>query len=88
LGGKQFANSSVTDAVVDTGTEDEVQSVYVLPIFKKVNFTNATVNGDYLGFDSPTRINAVNGSDLLLKTTALVASDAGSGFSVKFKNAS
>jgi hypothetical protein len=28
--------------------------------------TNATVNGDYLGFESPTQYNSINGGDVLI----------------------
>ena len=59
-----------------------------VPTFTKVKFTNATVNGDYLGFDSPTEVNTLNGGDLLMKAGPLMTSGTGSSFSVKFKHAS
>jgi hypothetical protein len=72
------------DTVVDIGTLTGLP----VPTFTKVKFTNATVNGDYLGFDSPTRYNTLNGGDLLIKSGALTTSATGSSFSDKFKAAS
>ncbi len=76
------------DTVVDLGAFNEVQGGIPAPTFSKVKITNATVNGDYLGFDSPTEVNALNGGDLLMKAGPLVTSGTGSTFSVKFKHAS
>ncbi len=85
-----FADNPVNqgDTVVDVGTFNEVQGGLRIPTFTKAKFTNATVNGDYLGFDSPTQFNTLNGGDLLLKTGALVTSGNGSSFSETFKHAS
>ncbi len=58
-----------------------------VPTFTKDAFTNATVNGDYLGFDGPTKVNTLNGGDLVLKTGQLTTTCAGSSFAVKFKAA-
>ena len=58
-----------------------------VPTFTKVQFTNATVNGNYLGLYSPTRYNTLFGNDLLIKSSALATSGTGSSFSDTFKNA-
>jgi hypothetical protein len=75
------------DTVVDLGTFNEVPEGTPVPTFSKTKFTSATVNGDYLGFDGPTPVNALNGGDLLMKAGALVTSGTGSSCSVKFKHA-
>ncbi len=76
------------DTVADIGTLSFDYLDIPVPTFKKVLFTKATVNGDYLGFDSPTEYNTVNGSDLVIKAGALTTSATGSGFSDTFKHAS
>jgi hypothetical protein len=85
-----FANNTVNqgDSVVDIGTFNEVSSGRPVPTFTKTNFTNATVNGDYLGFDSPTEFNALNGGDLLVKSGKLTTTGTGSVFSETFEHAS
>ncbi len=75
------------ETIVDIGTLTEAPEVPV-PTFTKLKFTNATVNGDYLGFGSPTEFNTLNGGDLLIKASALTTSAAGSSFSDTFKHAS
>ncbi len=84
-----FANNNFNqgDTTVDFGTFNESPSRPV-PTFSTVKFTNATVNGDYLGFESPTEFNALNGGDLLIKTGHLATSGTGSTFSAAFKHAS
>jgi hypothetical protein len=72
------------ETVVDIGTYTGLP----VPAFTKVKFTNATVNGDYLGFDSPTRYNTLNGGDLLIKSGALTTIGTGSSFADKFEAAS
>ena len=78
--------SNLGDTVVDIGTFRNT----TLPVatYKKVAFTNATVNGDDLGFESPTQVNALNGGDLLEKTSPISTTATGSAFSVKFKKSS
>ena len=56
--------------------------------FGKISFANATVNGDYLGFDAPTRFNALNGGDTLVKTSALKTTATGSTFTAQYKKGS
>ncbi len=52
--------SNLGDSVVDLGTfNEETISGLRLTNFKKVAFTNATVNGDDLGFESPSAVNAL-----------------------------
>jgi hypothetical protein len=81
--------SNLGDSVVDLGTfNEETISGLRLTNFKKVAFTNATVNGDDLGFESPSAVNALNGGDLLLQTGGISTTATGSAFSVKFKAAS
>ncbi len=84
-----FANNSVNqgDTTVDIGTYNQSPGRPV-PTFSTVKFTNATVNGDYAGFESPTEFNALNGGDLLIKTGHLATSGTGSTFSAAFKHAS
>jgi hypothetical protein len=79
----------VGDTVVDIGSFNELAAFgFKLPPFTTVKMTNATVNGDYLGFDSPTHWNAVNGGDLLVKSGSLKTSGTGSTFSLVFKHSS
>ena len=59
-----------------------------IPTFGKIKYSSATVNGDDLGFDILTTYNTVNGSDLLIKTSKVTTTLAGSSFSEKFKHAS
>jgi hypothetical protein len=84
-----FADNPVNqgDTVVDIGTFNESPSRPV-PTFTTANFTNATVNGDYLGFESPTEFNALNGGDLLIKSGKLHTTATGSAFTETFKKAS
>ncbi len=85
-----FADNDVNqgDTVVDIGTYSFAYAGVRVPTFKKIHFTNATVNGDYLGFDSPTEYNTLNGGDLVIKAAALTTSATGSSFSDTFKHAS
>lgn len=76
------------DTTVDLGTYSLSSFGDPVPTFSKIKFTNATVNGDDLGFDSPTQFNTLNGGDLLIKSSALVTSATGSSFSDTFKHAS
>ena len=76
------------DTVVDIGTFSYAYDGVLVPTFKKIKFTNATVNGDYLGFDSPTEYNTLNGGDLVIKAGALTTGATGSSFSDTFKHAS
>ncbi len=76
------------DTVVEIGTNTYAYEGIPVPTFKKIQFTNATLNGDYLGFDSPTQYNTLNGGDLLIKAGALTTSGTGSSFSDKFEAAS
>ncbi len=78
-------SSNLGDSVVDIGTFNEVQSEEAVTKFKTVVFTNATVNGDDLGFESPMKVDAFNLDDLLMKTGGLSTTAAGSTFTVKFK---
>ena len=84
-----FADNPINqgDTKVDIGTFNEAPSRPV-PTFTTANFTNATVNGDYLGFESPTEFNALNGGDLLIKSGKLHTTAAGSAFTEAFKHAS
>jgi hypothetical protein len=79
-------SANLGDTVVDMGTFRNPS----LPVasYKKVAFTNAAVNGDDLGFESPTQVNVLNGGDLLEKTGGISTTATGSAFSVKFKKSS
>jgi hypothetical protein len=80
--------SNQGDTVINIGTDSLNFAGFPVPTFKKIQFTNATVNGDYLGFDSPIRYNTLNGGDLVIKAGALKTSATGSIFSDTFKHAS
>jgi hypothetical protein len=88
-----FANDSVNvgDSVVDIGSytyANGLESPQV-PTFTKIVFSNATVNGDYLGFEGATKYNDVTSSDhLLLKTKASSTTGAGTMFQIRFMNPS
>lgn len=59
-----------------------------LDSFTKAVVTNATINGDYLGFDSPTRYNYTGfGTTPIIKTSAITTNAAGSTFSLTNKSA-
>ncbi len=79
-------NTNQGDTSVDLGSFSEANVVPVAT-FTKASFTNATVNGDYLGFESPSEFNTFNGGDLLIKTGHLATSGTGSTFSTQFKKA-
>jgi hypothetical protein len=76
------------DTVVDIGTDSLLFAGFPVPTFAKIKFANATVNGDDLGFDSPTEYNTLNGGDLVIKAGALTTIATGSSFSDTFKHAS
>jgi hypothetical protein len=76
------------DTVVNIGTASFNYNGVPVPTFSKIKFTNATVNGDDLGFDSPTEYNTLNGGDLVIKAGTLTTSATGSSFSDTFKHAS
>jgi hypothetical protein len=85
-----FADNSVNqgDTTVDVGTLNGTFEGALVPTYTTTNFTNATVNGDYLGFDSPTQVNTLNGGDLIAKAGKLKTNGSGSSFSVTFEHAS
>ncbi len=56
--------------------------------FTTTTMSNATVNGDYLGFEKPTHDNLYNGSDLLAKSGALKTGAKGTSFNVAFVSSS
>jgi hypothetical protein len=78
------------DTAVAIGALNGTYSSVPVPTYTTVQFSNATVNGDYLGFDSPSQINTVNASDsvLIAKAGKLKTNGAGSSFSVTFEHAS
>ena len=61
---------------------------YPVPTFTEIDFKHATVNGDYLGFDSPTQYNLLFEGAVLIKSEALTTTGGGSKFALKFENAS
>ncbi len=88
-----FANDTVNvgDTVVDIGSYTYANGLETpqVPTFTKIVFSNATVNGDYLGFEDATKYNDVTSSDhLLIKTKTSSTTGAGTTFSLKFKNPS
>jgi hypothetical protein len=85
-----FADNSVNqgDTTVDIGTLNGTFEGLLVPTYSKIKFLNATVNGDYLGFDGPSQFNTLNGGDLVVKTGALKTTGTGSTFSTTWKRAS
>lgn len=61
---------------------------FPVPTFSKATLSNATVDGDYLGFESPTEYNALDGGVRLVKSSALATGATGSTFSLTFAHAS
>jgi hypothetical protein len=79
----------VDESVVDIGSFNLLaQSSLPVPAFPEVTLSNATANGDYLGFESPTEYNALNGAVTLVKTGGIKTSATGSSFSLTFEHAS
>ena len=83
-----YDNNSVNqgDTGIDLGSLSFSANGYLVPKFTTVTLANATVNGDYLGFESPTQYNALNGGDVLIKSGKLQTSGTGSRFSLKFRH--
>ncbi len=85
-----FADNSVNqgDSTVAIGALNDTYQGLPIPTYTKASFSNATANGDYLGFESPGKFNTVNPSDSLViaKAGSLTTTAAGSSFSVKFKH--
>jgi hypothetical protein len=79
---------AITDTRVDIGTYNEASIGLPLANFGKATYTNVTVNGDYLGFDAPTKFNAINGGDQLVKTGSIKTTASGSTFTATFKKSS
>jgi hypothetical protein len=78
----------VDATTVDIGSQSRAGA---LPTFAKVAYANATVDGDYLGFNSVggvTQCNLVIGGVTLMKPGPLTTTAGGTTFTVKFKNAS
>jgi hypothetical protein len=84
-----FADNPVNqgDTVVDIGTLNGTFEGRPVPTYTTATLSNATVNGDYLGFDSPTQFNALNGGDLIAKAGKLKTNGSGSSFTVTFEHA-
>jgi hypothetical protein len=79
------------DTVIDIGSLNQFSiGGGPVPTFTKVKFSNATVNGDDLGFGSvgATQFNDLNGGDLLIKSGVLTTTGAGTSFADTFKHAS
>ena len=66
--------------------ENEPYATVDIPPFTPVTFSQVQVNGDYLGFESPTQYNLNRGSGTLISSSAL--GDKGSSFKVTFKQSS
>ena len=80
-------NPVFSDTAIDIGTYSAQGTDLPTPTFAKVKFTNATVNGDYLGFDSPSQFNRASAGVLLIKSGKLTTTATGSAFSDTFKKA-
>jgi hypothetical protein len=84
-----FADTSnQDDTLVVLGALNATFEGVPVPTYTKVHFSNATVNSDYLGFESPSAYNTLNGGDLVVKAGALKTTGTGSTFSTTFKHAS
>jgi hypothetical protein len=84
-------SANVGDTTIDIGSLNQFQLTNSpVPTFTKVHFSNATVNGDYLGFTGvgAAQFNDLNGGDLLIKSGALSTTGAGTTFADTFKHAS
>jgi hypothetical protein len=81
--------SPVQSSAVDIGSFNFVaQDNVPLPSFAKTMLSDATVNGDDLGFESPTQYNALDGGVTLVKSSALATGATGSTFSLTFSHGS
>lgn len=85
-----FADNSVNqgDTTVDIGALNDTYVGTPIPTYAKAKFSNATLNGDYLGFESPLQYNTVSSIDTVAKSSALTTTASGSSFSTKFVHAS
>ncbi len=85
-----FADNSVNqgDTSAAIGALNDTYQGLPIPTYTKVNFSNATANGDYLGFESPGKYNTVNTSyaKVIAKPSSLKTTAAGSAFSLTFKH--
>jgi hypothetical protein len=79
--------NTADETIVDVGSLNYFPSL-PLPTFSKATLSNATVNGDYLGLESPTGYNALDGGVTLVKTGPLSTNAAGSSFAVTFEHGS
>jgi hypothetical protein len=89
----QYWLNSYTSTVESTGVQIGSfnfvgQNAEPIPTFSKATLSNATVNGDYLGFESPTEYNALDGGVTLVKSGHLATGATGSTFPVTFEHAS
>jgi hypothetical protein len=73
------------DATINVGVVD----LSSIPSFAPFTLSNATVNGDFLGFEGAQQFNAVNtgGGTVLVKSGKLKTTAGGSVFSVTFEHA-
>jgi hypothetical protein len=77
----------VGDAEASFGAFSNTAAGRVVPSFPKLSMSNAQVNGDYLGFESPVRYND-EGADtghVVISTGALKTTASGSSFALTFK---
>ena len=81
-------NVNQCDTGVDLGTCTRASSGRPVPTFTKIAFTDATVNRNRPGFDSPTQYNTMNVVDVLIRAGALTTSGAGSSYWDTFEHAS
>jgi hypothetical protein len=68
------------------GTSVAIGSFVQTPVasFAATTMSNVQVNGDYLGFESPTQYNAVSGTHTLEASSALRTTVSGTSFSLTF----
>jgi hypothetical protein len=83
------SNFNQGDTVVDIGTLNDPTGGFPIPTYTKIKFSNATVNGEYLGlgFSIPTEFETVNAGRVIAKPGALTITAVGSSFAVTFKHA-
>jgi hypothetical protein len=75
------------DTLMVFGTLNGTVSGNPVPTYTKANFFNATVNGDYLGYEGASAYNTLNGGDLIVKTSKLTTTATGSSFHTTFEHA-
>jgi hypothetical protein len=77
------------DSIVGIGDFTDTSEGVEVPTFAPVTMSNVQVNGDYLGFESPTQYNDYNPNNghVVITTGAVKTASSGSSFKLTFKKA-